>query len=275
MPKPKLNPDRYRVRPGKLFHLAKVDPSADDGWDKELALEALAPLQKRFTALAENLYAEHRRSLLVVLQGMDAAGKDSTVRQVFAPLDPASCHVRAFKAPHHEEASHDFLWRIHHWVPSAGHVGVFNRSHYEDAVIARINKLVPAEKLAHRIRHIRNFEDLLSTEGTVVVKFFLHISKAYQKERLLKRLRDPAKRWKFDPADILERRRWGTYMQVYGDIMAQTASDDSPWYAIPAENRPYRNLLITRVLVDQLERMAPKPRKISFPQARMLRELGG
>ena len=270
---PKLAPDRYRVRPGKPFRLAQVDPADDGGWSKEEANTALKPLQDRFAKLTENLYAEHARSLLVVLQGMDAAGKDSTVRHVFSPLDPASCHVRAFKAPHHEEASHDFLWRIHHFVPSAGHVGIFNRSHYEDAVIAKINRLVPPAKLAHRIRHIRAFEDLLTTEGTVVVKFFLHISKDHQKERLMKRLRDPAKRWKFDPTDIQERKRWPVYMKTYSDIMRQTAAADAPWYAIPAQHRPYRNLLITQVLVDILEKLDPKPRRMSFSQSKMLREL--
>jgi PPK2 family polyphosphate:nucleotide phosphotransferase len=199
--------------------------------------------------------------LLVVLQAMDAAGKDSTVRSVFEPINPQGCTVTSFKAPSSLERSHDFLWRIHHTVPARGMIGVFNRSHYEDVLIARVRNLVPDKVWKKRYDHINDFEHMLHDEGVVIRKFFLHISKDYQRERLALRLADPEKHWKFNPADLDERELWPQYQKAYDEVLTRCSTPWAPWYIVPAEKRWFRNLLITEVLVHTLRDL-----KLKFPK---------
>ena len=259
-----LQTDRFRVKPDQLIDLHDFPTDSDGGLNKETGKAMTAELQDRLVELQSLLYAESKRSLLVVLQAMDAGGKDSTLRRVFGPINPAGCRVKNFKAPNDIELKHDFLWRIHQATPRAGYIGVFNRSHYEDVVIVSIKNLVPETKWRHRWDHINNFEQMLTDEGTVIRKFFLHISKGYQKHRLQRRLDRPDKRWKFNVADLDERQRWDDYMRVYAQTFARCSPDHAPWYVVPAERRWFRDLLISKVLVDTLEAMAPQPPEADF-----------
>jgi len=259
-----FDPSPYRVSPGKPFHLRDRETYDGGGFEKSDGKDAFQSLSHRLVELQENLYAEQNRALLVVLQAMDAGGKDSTLKAVFGPVDPAGCRVKGFKKPNDEELHHDYLWRIHHWLPKRGNIGVFNRSHYEDAVTVAVKNLVPEPIWSKRVGHINDFERMLTDEGTTVVKFFLHISKDYQKERLQRRLDRPDKHWKFHVADLEERARWDKYQDRYSEVMQETSHDHSPWYVVPAERRWYRNLLVTKVLVDTLEKMNPQPPKVDF-----------
>ena len=254
----------YRVMPGKPFHLSERITRDDGGLDKEDGKDAFHALSHRLVELQENLYAEQSRALLVVMQAMDAGGKDSTLKAVFGPVDPAGCRVKSFKKPNDEELHHDYLWRIHHWLPKRGYIGVFNRSHYEDAVTVAVKHLAPEPIWSKRVGHINDFERMLTDEGTTIVKFFLHISKDYQKARLQRRLDRPDKHWKFNVADLEERARWGEYQDRYSEVMHQTSQDHAPWYVVPAERRWLRNLLVTKVLVDTLEKMNPQPPVADF-----------
>ncbi len=254
----------YIVNPGKRFSLHDRATRDDGGLDKQLGKDAFELLRDRLVDLQENLYAEQKRALLVVLQAMDAGGKDSTLKAVFGPVDPAGCRVKGFKKPNDEELAHDYLWRVHHWLPKRGYIGVFNRSHYEDAVTVAVKSLAPKKVWSRRVGHINDFERMLADEGTTTVKFFLHISKGYQKERLQRRLDRPDKHWKFNVADLDERARWEQYQERYSEVLGQTSHKHAPWYVVPAERRWYRNLLITKVLVDTLEAMDPRPPKADF-----------
>ncbi|MEO0477589.1 MAG: PPK2 family polyphosphate kinase [Planctomycetota bacterium] len=254
----------FQVAPGKPFHLKKRETYVDGGLDKEAGKDAFNVLSHRLVDLQENLYAEQKRSLLVVMQAMDAGGKDSTLKAVFGPVDPAGCKVKSFKKPNDNELAHDYLWRIHANTPKRGTIGVFNRSHYEDAVTVAVKHLVPEPIWSKRVGHINDFERMLTDEGTDIIKFFLHISKDYQKERLQRRLDRPDKHWKFNVADLEERARWGKYQDRYSEVMQQTSHDHAPWYVVPAERRWFRNLLVTKVLVDKLEAMNPQPPKADF-----------
>ena len=256
--------DRYRVAPGTTVSLADYPTHDDGGLEKARGKHAFHTLRNRLVELQENLYAESTRALLVVFQAMDAGGKDSTAKAVFGPVDPAGCKVKSFKAPSSEELAHDFLWRVHQHIPKKGYIGVFNRSHYEDAITVPIKHLCPEDVWKHRVEHINHFERLLHTEGTRVVKFFLHISKDYQKQRLQRRLDRPDKHWKFNVADLDERARWDQYQHRYAEVFSQTAKQDAPWYIVPAERRWHRNLVVTKVLVDLLEEMNPKPPAVDF-----------
>jgi PPK2 family polyphosphate:nucleotide phosphotransferase len=257
----------YRVKPGKSFHLGKRETYVDGGLEKEDGKDAFAALSHRLVELQENLYAEQSRALLVVMQAMDAGGKDSTLKAVFGPIDPAGCKVKSFKKPNDEELAHDYLWRVHHYAPKRGYIGVFNRSHYEDAVTVAVKNLAPKKVWSKRVGHINDFERMLTDEGTVIVKFFLHISKDYQKERLQRRLDRPDKHWKFNVADLEERARWEKYQDRYSEVMRETSHDHATWYVIPSERRWFRNLLVTKVLVDKLEELDPKPPKADFDPA--------
>ena len=262
----------YRVAPGEPFHLRDRAKKDDGGLEKEDAQDAFQALSHRLVELQENLYAEQKRSLLVVMQAMDAGGKDSTLKAVFGPVDPAGCKVKSFKKPNDNELAHDYLWRIHNALPKRGYIGVFNRSHYEDAVTVAVKDLVPKEIWSNRVRHINQFERMLTDEGTVIVKFFLHISKGYQKERLQRRLDRPDKHWKFNVADLEERARWKQYQNRYSKVMRKTSREHAPWYVVPAERRWFRNLLITKVLVDTLEQMNPQPPVADFDPASIVIE---
>jgi PPK2 family polyphosphate:nucleotide phosphotransferase len=249
---------RYRVAAGERVLLADKATSDDQGIDKD---QARAVYKRNLLTLKdqqERLYAESRQSLLVVLQAMDTAGKDSTIRKVAGDVNPQGCRVTGFKAPTPRELAHDFLWRVHQHAPPKGFIGIFNRSHYEDVLIARVHGLAPMEAIEKRYRHINDFEELLTDHGTRIVKIMLHISKDYQLERLRRRLMDPEKHWKFNPADIREREYWGDYMAAYEIALERCSTVQAPWYVIPAEIRWFRDAVVTQLLVDTLEDMNPR-----------------
>lgn len=256
-----IDTDRYRVRPGAKVNLRKLPTKDDGGLDRQAAEEQFARLTQRLAELQELMYAEGKRSLLVVFQAMDAGGKDSTIGHVFGPVNAAGCYVASFKKPTEHELAHDFLWRVHQHAPPKGYIGVFNRSHYEDVLIARVKKLVPEKTWKRRYDHINHFEQLLADEGTHIVKFFLHISKDYQKERLQRRLDKPDKWWKFNPADLAERKLWDRYQDAFEDALSKCSAAHAPWYVVPAERRWFRDLLVAQVLVDLLEGL-----KMKFPK---------
>jgi PPK2 family polyphosphate:nucleotide phosphotransferase len=248
-----MNIDDYRFRPGAKFQLADHRTKDEGGLSKPEATKRTSELRKRLFQLQELLYAERRHALLVVLQAMDTGGKDSLIRSVFSGINPQGCTVHNFKTPSEEELAHDFLWRVHARTPPLGYVGVFNRSHYEDVLIVRVKALVEESVWRARYEHINAFERTLHDGGTTVIKFFLHISKDYQKKRLERRLGRPEKRWKFNPGDLAERERWEEYQAAYEDALRLCSTKQAPWYVIPAERRWYRDLVVAEVLVAALE----------------------
>jgi PPK2 family polyphosphate:nucleotide phosphotransferase len=262
--KSKFDPGNYRIKPGAKVRLGDYAPDDDGDLSEVFARVQFNALLEQLVPMQEAFYAEGKHSLLVIFQAMDAAGKDSTIRHVFAPLNPEGLQVTSFKSPSTEELAHDFLWRIHHHVPQQGYIGVFNRSHYEDVLIARVKNLVAPERWKRRFDHCNDFEKMLADEGVVVLKFFLHISKDYQKQRLVKRLADPEKAWKFNPADLLERERWDQYMKAYEDMLSRCSTADAPWYVVPAEKRWFRDLLVARVIVERLKALDISLPKLSF-----------
>ena len=245
---------RLRVKAGDTVKLADVAPDETHGFDKGPELEAaLAKNIARLDELQYLLYAEHQRSLLVVLQGMDASGKDGTIRHVLTGFNPQGCHVTPFKKPTPEELAHDFLWRMHRVVPGKGDVAIFNRSHYEDVVAVRVHGLAPVRVWKQRYDQINNFEQFLVDNGVVVVKFFLHIGKDEQKRRLLRRLEDPKRQWKISLSDFDDRKRWKDYLRAYEDALRECNSKEAPWYVVPADKKWFRNLAVSQILVDTLE----------------------
>lgn len=244
----------------------------DAGWKKEACTADFERLHERFVELTQLLYAERRHGLLVVLQGMDTSGKDSATRAVFEGVSPTGIDATSFKAPTLEELGHDFLWRVHRHAPGAGEIAIFNRSHYEDVLIVRVHNLVPAERWQRRYEHINAFEKMLADEGATIVKFYLHISKEYQKERLQKRLAEPDKQWKFNPRDLRERALWSDYQAAYEEALARCSTPHAPWYVIPAEKRWFRDWLITCVLVETLESLAMRYPPPSFDPATIVIE---
>ena len=238
----------------KGFRLADHDPADTGGVDgKEEGRAEVARLTARLSELHERFYADGRHGLLVVLQGMDTSGKGGAIRKAFEGLDPIGVHVAAFKAPNEAELTHDFLWRVHSHTPAAGHLSIFDRSHYEDVLIVRVHGLVPETRWRARYGHIRNFEAMLADEGTVVRKFFLHISSDEQARRLQARLDDPTKHWKFRLADLEERKRWDDYQDAYEEAIRRTATPEAPWTIVPADRKWHRDLVICRTIVDTLE----------------------
>jgi PPK2 family polyphosphate:nucleotide phosphotransferase len=249
-----VDEQRYMVRPGRGVALSEYDPADSGGsGDKEGARAPSEAYTRRLDRLQELLYADGRYSLLIVLQAMDTGGKDGVIEQVFRSANPQGIQVSAFKAPTAEELAHDFLWRVHARVPAKGIIGIFNRSHYEDVLVVRVHGLVPAEQWQRRYEHINHFEKCLADSGTVILKFFLHVSRAEQKRRLQQRLDDPSKRWKFSEGDLRERLRWDDYMCAYEDALNLTSTPWAPWYVIPADHKWYRNLLVSSVIVGALE----------------------
>jgi PPK2 family polyphosphate:nucleotide phosphotransferase len=252
--------ERYRIKPGKSVDLDQYDPGDRRGFDgdKEAGLAQLAVLAERLDELQEALYAESKRRLLVVLQAMDAGGKDGTIRAVFSRTDPLGVRVQSFGVPTELERAHDFLWRIHAQVPAKGEIAVFNRSHYEDVVVVRVQGLAPEPVWRKRFDHIVAFERMLHDEGTTLVKLFLHISKDEQRKRLQERLDDPRKHWKAREGDLRERRSWREYMEAYGEAIAYTSTQTAPWYVVPADRNWYRNLIAAQILVSTLEELNPQ-----------------
>jgi len=263
----------YRVKPDSQLNLNTCDPDdtgeykkTDQG--KEKAKAVTVHLIGRLEELQERLYANGNRAVLIVLQGMDTSGKDGTIKSVMSGVNPQACKVVSFKAPSSEELGHDFLWRVHQKAPSKGQIGIFNRSHYEDVLITRVHGWVSDKVVKQRFNQIKEFEELLHESGTTILKFFLHISKEEQKERLEERIRDPEKRWKFNEGDLEERKLWKNYMDAFEDVMAATSTDHAPWYIVPANRKWYRNLVIADRVVDALENMKlktpPAPAGVNF-----------
>ncbi len=245
----------YRVEPGRRVELDAWDPG-DRSWfedGKKKGVRELSELRERLDELQALLYAEHRHKVLVVLQAMDAGGKDGTIRSVFDGVNPQGVKVTSFKVPTPLELDHDYLWRVHRHTPGRGEVAIFNRSHYEDVLVTRVHGLVDEAVCRRRYAHINDFERLLAEEGTTILKFFLHIDLDEQKERLQERLDDPRKRWKFRQGDVEERKLWGDYMRAYEDAISATSTEWAPWHIVPANHNWYRNLYVVRTLVDALE----------------------
>jgi PPK2 family polyphosphate:nucleotide phosphotransferase len=247
------------VPPGAPIRLAEFDPRYQEGGaDKQTANDEIAANAAKSADLAFRLYAENTRSLLLVLQGMDTSGKDGTIRTVMHGINPQSFQITPFKQPSPLELDHDFLWRIHAAVPRTGNIGIFNRSHYEDVVIVRVHNLVPAAVWQTRYERINTFESLLVDGGMTILKCYLHISKEEQRERLQARLDDPEKRWKFSRGDLAERKLWDDYMAAYDDALTRCNTADAPWHIIPSDRKWYRNLIVSRLLLETLERLNPQ-----------------
>jgi PPK2 family polyphosphate:nucleotide phosphotransferase len=241
------------------MHLDRYDPRRVEGdWDKESAELDLRKNAAAIGEMAYRLYAEDRRALLLVLQGMDTAGKDGTIRAVLSDVNPQGLAITSFKAPSSEELAHDFLWRIHKAVPQRGMIGVFNRSHYEDVLIVRVHGLVPEKEWKSRYARINYFEKILIEGDVVLVKCYLHISKDEQRERLQARLDDPNKRWKFNPADLEERNRWDDYWRAAEDMLTKCNTEHAPWHIVPSDRKWYRNLVVSQLVRETLEKMDPK-----------------
>ena len=250
------------VPPGSKFKLSAVDPAYTHGVEKTYALEKLEKTRERLGALQYLLYAEGKRSLLVVLQGIDAGGKDGTIRQVMTGMNPQGVDVTAFKVPEGVEKRHDYLWRVHKAVPEYGKIGIFNRSHYEDVLVARVHNLVPRAQWSKRYGQINDFERMLSDNGVRIVKFLLYISKEEQAKRFRERIDDKAKNWKFSEADLRERRFWDQYLEAFDAALRECSTDYAPWYVIPADKKWFRNYAIANILIHTMESM-----KIELPQA--------
>ncbi|MGI4832142.1 MAG: polyphosphate kinase 2 family protein [Janthinobacterium lividum] len=254
------------VRPGQPLRLADIDPAPTVQHKKKLK-KRTHELHQQLSDYQEKLYAEHRRSLLLVFQAIDTGGKDGTIRVLLTGVNPAGVEVAAFKRPSEEELSHDFLWRIHQRTPGRGHIGVFNRSHYEDVLVTRVHGQIEPFTWQQRYQDIVNFEQLLTRNGTRVLKFFLHISKDEQARRLQARLDDPKKRWKFEPGDLKERQLWDSYQAAFQETLAATATPEAPWYVVPANDKKLRDLLIAEVVVAALAEMNPQPPTADFDVA--------
>jgi PPK2 family polyphosphate:nucleotide phosphotransferase len=244
----------YTVTDGHGFRLADHDPRADSGVSGKKAGRAeVAELTDRLDDLQEKLWADGRHKVLVVLQGMDTAGKGGAIRKAFEGLDPAGVDVASFKAPTQQELAHDFLWRVHRHAPRNGEMVIFDRSHYEDVLIVRVHDLVAKHRWKARYEHIRTFEQMLADEGTTIRKFFLHISFEEQAERLQARVDNPDKHWKFNTGDLAERTRWDDYQKAYEEAIRRTATPDAPWIVVPADRKWHRDLVICRTMVETLE----------------------
>lgn len=254
MPQPTL------VEPGTKVQLEDFDPDyhAQLSKDDPEVAKRLAKAAESMADLQERLWAESQQALLIVLQAMDTGGKDGTIRHALAPLNPQGCFVAAFKQPTPRELAHDFLWRIHQVAPAKGRIGVFNRSHYEEVLVVRVHKLVPEKVWRRRYNEINEFEELLATNGTRLLKLYLHISKDEQKRRLEERLADPTKHWKFSEADLPERALWSEYMGAYEDALSQCSTHVAPWYIIPANHKWYRNLVVSELIDKTLREMKPQ-----------------
>jgi PPK2 family polyphosphate:nucleotide phosphotransferase len=286
----------YRIRSGRGFSLARVDP-ADTLWfaedDKDRAQDDLKEFVKELSDLQDKLYAQDRWSLLLIFQAMDAAGKDSAIKHVFSGVNPQGCHVTSFKAPSHEELDHDYLWRCFRALPERGRIGIFNRSYYEEVLVVRVHdELLRAQKLPpalvtpriwdERFEDIRDLERYLTRNGTVVRKFFLHVSRDEQRKRFLARLDEPEKNWKFAVGDVRERSHWNEYMRAYERMIRHTATRYAPWFVVPADNKWFTRLVVSAVIVDALSALRlhyprvsrSRRRELGVARARLLRENG-
>jgi len=255
------NLDQYRVSP-KKFSLKnyKSDDKSERTGDKAQDALELEKLATEINALQDILHAQAKHKVLLLIQGMDASGKDGTIKHVFSECDPLGIRLASFKAPTPEELAHDYLWRVHAQVPQKGEIVIFNRSHYEDVLIVKVHDWIDAAECERRYAQINDFERMLAETGTVIIKCYLHISKEEQKQRMLERLNDPTKTWKFNPNDLKERDLWDKYMQAYESAMRATSTDYAPWYVVPADSKTNRNLLISRLLLNALKGL-----KLAYP----------
>lgn len=275
--------ERYRIRKGDSFKLADIDPGDTAALDIEKA-EAKALLAegvKRLAALQDRLYAEHQWAILVILQGLDTSGKDGVIKHVMSGVNPQGCDVRSFKVPSQLELDHDFLWRASLALPRRGHIGIFNRSYYEEVLVVRVHpellerqslppKLITKTIWQERYEDINAFERHLARNGTIPIKFYLHISKKEQRKRLVARIDDPDKRWKFNAGDLEERKLWDPYIEAYDDMIRATATEDAPWYVVPSDHKWFTRLVIAAAIVEQLEAIDPKFPTLDETQLRAL-----
>lgn len=257
-----INTKSFRVPPGTNVKLDDYDPDDTTGIaNKQEAEDQLAKLRKQLSDLQLVLYAEHKHALLVVLQALDAGGKDGTIRHIFTGVNPQGCAVTAFKIPTPEEADHDFLWRIHKAVPPVGMIGIFNRSHYESVLVERVHNLVPPDVWKERYGQINCFEEMLSANRVHILKFFLHISKDEQKRRIEARIHNKAKNWKMNMDDVKEREHWDEYGKAFAEALSKCSTSYAPWYIVPANKKWYRNVVISQIIVDYLKSL-----KMQFPK---------
>ena len=246
---------RLLVQPGTKARLSDFKPDEVFGMQKVGAVEKLKANIERLSVLQYLLYAEAKRSVLVVLQGIDAGGKDGTIRHVLTGLNPQGVRVTSFKVPEGEEERHDYLWRIHNAVPEYGQIGIFNRSHYEEVLVVRVHNMVPKSVWSKRYDQINAFEQMLSENGVVILKFLLYISKDEQLKRFRARVEDPSKNWKFNEGDLKEREHWDEYIEAYDEMLRRCSTDHAPWYVIPANYKWFRNVAVSQILVDTIEAM--------------------
>ena len=248
---------RLRIEPGDRVQLATLDPGDTNGIEKAPAVAQTAEQLERLTELQDRFWAEARQAVLVVLQGIDAAGKDGTIKKVMEAFNPQGCPVSSFKVPSTEEMAHDYLWRVHQRVPRKGEIGVFNRSHYEDVLIVRVHDLVPKSVWSKRYDQINEWERMLSESGTTIVKFFLSIDRDEQRQRFQDRYDDPTRRWKFSLGDLEERMLWDDYQAAFDDALSKTSTSWAPWYVIPANRKWFRNLAVASILADTIADLKP------------------
>lgn len=251
----------WLIKPHDKPRLKDFDTSTDTKLSKEAINATLAKHREKLAKLQEVLYAGQQHSILIVLQGMDTAGKDGTIAHIFSGINPQGCDVTPFKVPTPLEARHDFLWRCHAAAPARGMIGIFNRSHYEAVLSPRVHKEISSKEVRQSLNEINDWESMLTANGTLVLKFFLHISPEEQKRRLQARLDDPDKLWKFSTGDLVERMSWSEYVLAYEDILAHTSKRDAPWFVIPADHKSFRNLAVSTILVDALSDL-----KLSYPK---------
>ena len=259
-------PHPCQIPPGQTINLSKMVTRDESLYpmSKSEGKELFESHLEEIDELQTRLYAENKHRFLVVIQAMDTGGKDGTIRNVFNPMDPQGIRVVSFKKPSEEQLAHDYLWRIHEHVPGNGETVVFNRSHYEDIVAVRARNIYPQERWEKRYDHILGFEKMLADEGTKIVKIFLNISKEEQRERLQARIDQPEKNWKFNPADLDDRKLWEDYMEIYSDVIAKTTTDQNPWYVVPADRKWYRNLIVSRIVIDALTSLDMKYPAVDF-----------
>jgi len=250
--------DRFKITAGEVVDLTNYETEFDGGLKDNDLKKRTKKIWQELSELQERLYAESKQSLLVVLQAMDAAGKDSTIAKLTSPLNAQGCHVHSFKKPTKLEMSHDFLWRVHDKAPGNGEITIFNRSHYEDVLVVKVHGWADTATIEQRYQHINNMENLLASNNTRVIKFMLNVSPEYQLDRFKRRLDIPGKNWKFNPGDLDERALWSDYMQAFELAMQACSSEQAPWYVVPAQNRRFRDYMIASVVRDHLLEMKPE-----------------
>jgi PPK2 family polyphosphate:nucleotide phosphotransferase len=250
--------DALRVKPGSKVSLKDIDAGQTFGHDKAGAVETEAALEARLTSLQERLWAEAKHPVLIVLQGIDAAGKDGTIRHVMDAFNPQGCSVVGFKVPTPLELAHDYLWRVHPNTPAKGTISIFNRSHYEDVLVVRVHELVPETVWRPRYRHINEWERMLTDEGTTIIKLFLYIDRDEQRQRLEARRDDPTKSWKFSSRDLAERELWDRYVEAFEECLERTSTSYAPWHLVPANRKWFRNLAVSRIVAETLEALDPQ-----------------